>query len=122
MKRHDPARTDRDGFSLVEILVVLMILAVGILPVAIVQHQARQEVVKSELHGQAVIVCQSQLERIKSRGFGAAAPDSGVAGRIAWNAQVTNVSFGLDRINVTATWQSNKGTETMSIADLVSLR
>lgn len=122
MKRPDLAGPGRDGFSLVEMLVVMLILAVGILPVAVVQHRARQEVVKSDLHSQAVTVCQSQLERLKGMGFGNAAPDSGDTGRIAWNARVTNVAFGMDRIDVTATWQSNRGQETLTIADLVSMR
>jgi prepilin-type N-terminal cleavage/methylation domain-containing protein len=122
MRRARTARPDRDGFSLVEMLVVMMILAVGILPVAIVQHQARREVVKSDLYAQAITVSESQLERLKAMGFGNAAPDSGVAGRITWNAQVTNVAFGLDRIDVTATWRSKDGVETLVMSDLVSLR
>lgn len=122
MRKINPSRPERDGFTLVEMLVVMMILAVGILPVAIVQHQARQEVVKSDLHAEAVNVCQSNLERLKAQGFGVAAPDSGISGRISWNAQVTNVAFGLDRIDVTATWQTNQGMETITIADLVSMR
>jgi len=122
MKRPDLTGPGRDGFSLVEMLVVMMILAVGILPVAIVQHQARREVVKSDLYTEAVIVSQSQLERLKGMGFGNAAPDSGVAGRITWTARINNVSFGLDRIDLITTWQSKDGQETLTISNLVSMR
>ena len=122
MKRPDLAGPGRDGFSLVEMLVVMMILAVGILPVAIVQHQARREVVKSDLYTEAVIVSQSNLERLKGMGFGNAAPDSGVDGRITWTARINNVSFGLDRIDLITTWQSKDGVETLTISDLVSMR
>ena len=122
MKRPDLAGPGRDGFSLVEMLVVMMILAVGILPVAIVQHQARREVVKSDLYTEAVIVSQSHLERLKGMGFGNAAPDSGVDGRITWTARINNVSFGLDRIDLITTWQSKDGVETLTISDLVSMR
>ena len=122
MKRPDLAGPGRDGFSLVEMLVVMMILAVGILPVAIVQHMARREVVKSDLYTEAVIVSQSQLERLKGMGFGNAVPDSGIAGRITWTARINNVSFGLDRIDLITTWQSKDGQETLTISDLVSMR
>ena len=70
----------REGFSLVEILMVLMILTVGILPLAIIQHRARQDVIESDRYSQAITVAQSQLERIKGLGFGNAAPDTGQVG------------------------------------------
>lgn len=115
-------RDRRSGFSLVEILVVLMIISVGILPIAVVQHRARREVTESDQHTQAITVAQAQLERIKGRGFGNAAPDSGQVGRIMWNATVTNVSFGMDRVTVTASWNNHDGAQSLTIADLVSLR
>jgi prepilin-type N-terminal cleavage/methylation domain-containing protein len=115
-------RTDRGGFSLVEVLVVLMIISVGILPIAIVQHRARREVTESDHHTQAVTVAQAQLERIKGLGFGNAAADSGQVGRIVWNAQVTNVAFGMDRVEVTTSWSNHDGMQTLTIADLVSMR
>lgn len=115
-------RADRAGFSLVEILVVLMILGVGIIPIAVIQHRAGREVTESDHYTQAVTVAQAQLERIKGRGFGIAVADSGSLGRINWNAQVSNVSFGLDRVEVTASWTNHDGDQSVTIADLVSMR
>jgi len=115
-------QSNREGFSLVEILMVLMIISVGIIPIAVIQHRARREVTESNHYAQAVTVAQTQIERIKGRGFGNAASDSGQNGRIAWAAQVTNVSFGLDRIEVTASWENADGVQSVQIADLVSMR
>ena len=113
---------DRGGFSLVEIMMVLMILSVGIIPLAVIQHRARSEVMESDVYTQSMNVAQSQLERIKGLGFGAAAPDSGLVGNIQWNATVNNVAFGLDRITVTTTWTNGKGQQSVTVADLVSMR
>jgi len=112
----------RAGFSLIEILMVLLILSVGILPMAIVHHRARREVTEADQYTQALAVAQSQMERIKGMGFGNAAADSGQEGIIKWECSVTNVTMGLDRIEVTSSWQGQGGEETLMVADLVSLR
>jgi prepilin-type N-terminal cleavage/methylation domain-containing protein len=112
----------RGGFTLVEIMMVLMILALGIIPVAIIQHQARREVTKSDLYTEGIIVAQTQLERIKGMGFGNAVADSGDIGNVAWVARVNNVSFGLDRVVVTATWQSDGVDQSLTVTDLMSMR
>lgn len=112
----------REGFSLVEILMVLMILTVGIIPLAVIQHRARKDVSESDIYTVSMNVAQSQLERMKGLGFGVAVPDSGQAGNIRWVARVTNVSFGLDRIEVTTTWAGEGGDQTLTVADLVSMR
>jgi prepilin-type N-terminal cleavage/methylation domain-containing protein len=113
---------NREGFSLVEILMVLMILTVGIIPLAVIQHQARQDVQESDIYTQSLNVAQSQVERIKGLGFGVAAADSGVVGNIQWRARITNVSFGLDRVEVTTTWTGGGGNQTITEADLISMR
>ncbi len=112
----------REGFSLVEILMVLMILTVGIIPLAVIQHRARQEVMESDIYTDSMNVAQAQLERMKGLGFGNAAADSGMVGDIQWVAQVTNVAFGLDRIEVTTTWTGDGGGQSLTVADLVSMR
>lgn len=115
-------RLGRGGFSLVEIMMVLMILSVGIIPLAVIQHQARRDVQESDVYTQSLNIAQSQLERIKGLGFGAAAADSGVVGNIQWAARVTNVSFGMDRVEVTTTWLGGGGNQSITVSDLVSLR
>ena len=112
----------REGFSLVEILMVLMILTVGIIPLAVIQHRARQEVMESDIYTDSMNVAQAQLERMKGLVFGNAAADSGMVGDIQWVAQVTNVAFGLDRIEVTTTWAGDGGGQSLTVADLVSMR
>lgn len=121
-RRTAPGRIDRLGFTLVEILMVLVILSVGILPVAIIQHQARREVTESDHYTRAVTVAQAQLERIKGLGFGNAVNEAGVEGTVAWNSTITNLAFGLDRVEVTVAWQEGGDPVSLTFADLVSMR
>lgn len=122
LSRLPAAKVARDGFSLVEILMVLMILTVGVLPIALIQHRARQEVTEADHHTQAIAVAQSQLERIKALGFGNIVGENGQVGPVTWVAQVNNVGFGLDRVTVTTTWRNKADIETMTISSLVSMR
>ena len=55
----------REGFTLIEILMVLMILTVGVLPIAIIQHQARKEVNESDRFTQGIELAQFHMERAK---------------------------------------------------------
>ena len=112
----------RGGFSLVEIMVVLLILSVGVIPIAVVQHQARREVSEADRHTDAIVLAQGQLERLKAMGFGNVVPDSGVVNNITWTSRVNNVSFGLDRIDVIATWGAGRDQQTLVVSDLVSMR
>ncbi len=120
--RQDDFRINREGFTLVEIMMVLFILTVGILPLAVIQHRARSEVTESDLFTQGITVAQDQLERMKGRGFGNAVADTGAVGNVRWVSSVTNVDFGLDRLEVTVTWQVGNQPSSMTIADLVSIR
>ena len=111
-----------EGFTLVEIMMVLMILTVGVLPIAVIQHRAREQVSEADRATQGMEVAQLHLERIKGMGFGNAVPDSGQAGHIAWTVRVNNVAFGLDQVTVTVSWQNDGQQETLTIADLMSTR
>ena len=113
---------DRQGFSLVEIMMVMVILSVGVLPIAVIQHQARRQVNEADRQTQAIAVAQMQLERMKSMGFGLAVAGNGNVGNVTWVSQVQNVSFGLDRLTVTASWRNKNVIESLTVSDLVSMR
>jgi prepilin-type N-terminal cleavage/methylation domain-containing protein len=115
-------RPGRDGFTLPEILVVLLILIIGILPLAIVQTRARTEVRRADRLTQALVLAQGQLEEMKAAGFGNAAPDSGQTGQLHWWASVQDVSFGLQQINVRVTWYDGARDQNIQVSDLMSLR
>ena len=113
---------DRGGFTLVEILVVLMIVTIGIVPLALVQTRARHEVTRSNELTEAMVLAQNRIEQAKALGFGHAAPDSGNAGRLHWVMTVQNASFGLDRIGVRVTWFDGRGQQTLNMTSLLSMR
>lgn len=122
LARRARVKADRQGFTLVEIMMVMVILAVGVLPIAVIQHQARREVNQADRQTQAIAVAQMQLERMKSMGFGQAVAGNGTVGNVTWVSQVQNVSFGLDRLTVTASWREKSDVQSLTVSDLVSMR
>jgi prepilin-type N-terminal cleavage/methylation domain-containing protein len=110
------------GFSLVELMVVLVILAIGLLPLALIQTRAQQDVFESGQYTEALQVAQLQMEMAKSMGFGNVPPDSGLADSFVWRTTVTNVSFGLDQIIVEVQWNEKGRQRNVQIMDRVSFR
>lgn len=111
------------GFTLVELMVVLVILAIGLLPLALVQTRAQQDVFESGQFSDAVQIAQLQMESAKSLGFGNIVADSGmVDGIYNWNRQLQNVSPGLDQISVSITWSEKGKQRSVAVNNLISTR
>ena len=115
-------RPDRGGFTLIEILIVMAILSIGIVPLAVVQSSARREVNHADRYTQAIALAQSRIEQAKGAGFGNAVPDSGDVGHLRWVADVQNVSFGMDQVGVTVTWNDGRVNQSLRMVSLVSMR
>jgi prepilin-type N-terminal cleavage/methylation domain-containing protein len=122
VRRLRAAAARREGFTLVEVLVVLVVITIGILPLALVQTRARQEVAEADRYTQAVTVAQRQLEWSKGMGFANAAPDSGTDGTIQWRTAVEDLDLGLRRVRVTVVFQRGAMPDTLSMASLLSMR
>jgi prepilin-type N-terminal cleavage/methylation domain-containing protein len=117
------AAGERRGFTLVEVLVVLMIIAIGILPLAVVQNRARHQVSDADRFTQAATLAQRQLEWAKGRGFAAAAPDSGQEGSLVWRVNVADLDVGrLRHVEVEVSYPMGTQIETLRMASLISRR
>jgi Tfp pilus assembly protein PilV len=110
------------GITLVEVMVVLVVIAIGIIPIAIVQTNSSRDVVKSGQRTGALTVAQNQMERVKNLGFTAAASDSGSAGPYNWRAIITNQGIGLSRVTVTVTWAEGADQRMLQVDNLLSTR
>jgi Tfp pilus assembly protein PilV len=106
-------------------MVVLVILTVGLLPLALVQTRAQQDVFEAGQFTEAVQVAHLQMESAKSLGFGNAAADSGVVdGVYTWIRQVQPVAgeTGLDQITVAVGWDEKGTRRNIMVSDRVSFR
>lgn len=112
------------GFSLVELMVVMVILTIGLLPLALVQTRASQDVTESGQFSEAVRVAELQMESAKSLGFGNIPADSGTAGGgiYTWDRQIGNVSLGLDQITVNVRWKEKGDPRTVQVVNMISFR
>jgi prepilin-type N-terminal cleavage/methylation domain-containing protein len=115
-------RWNEKGFSLAELMVVLVVLAVGLLPIAMVQTRSSQDVFNSGQRTEALNIAQMQMERTRSLGFNNAVADSGLAGPFAWRTDVQAAGFGLSSVAVTVRWQERGKQRSLTLNNLLSMR
>ncbi len=115
---------DRDerGFTLVELMAVLVFIAVGIMALVLVQTNGYRDVYKTGMQTRALDIAQLQLETARSAGFTLAASDSGVTGGFAWFCYVDSVNVGLRKVTSTVSWTERNATRSVRLVDLVSAR
>ena len=113
---------DTSGFSLVELMIVLVMIAIGILALSGVQTSSFRDVYATGRRTRALTLAQTQMEIARGLGFDGAVPDSGQTDGFNWRADVDSVALGLNRVTVAVSW-TEKGTPfTVRLADLLSAR
>lgn len=110
------------GFSLVELMIVLVFLAIGILALSGVQTSASRGVYATGRRTRALALAQNRMELTKGMGYGSAVPDSGQSEIFAWNTRVDSVSTALQRVQVTVSWNDQGRPYTVQLVDLLSGR
>jgi len=113
---------DERGLTLVELMVVVVFLAVGILTLTLVQTHSFRDVYGTGLHTRALDIAQLQLETARSAGFTLAQSDSGVTGGFTWRCDVDSVDVALRRVTATVSWTDKGATRSVRLMDLLSAR
>jgi prepilin-type N-terminal cleavage/methylation domain-containing protein len=121
------ARPGERGFSLVELMVVMVILTIGLLPLAFIQTRAQQNVSDSGRFTEALALAQLQMESAKALGSGNVAPDSGAVDTYQWRRDVTVIAPGpvparLERITVAVAWNDRGEQRNVQIINMISGR
>ena len=110
------------GVTLTELMVVLVVLAVGLLPIAIVQTRSHRDVFHSGQRTEALNIAQMQMERARSMGFNNAVPDSGVTGPFEWRTTIQPAGISMRSVVVTVQWQEQGDPRTITFRNLLSDR
>jgi prepilin-type N-terminal cleavage/methylation domain-containing protein len=99
---------DSKGISLIELMVVLVVVAIGVLALSAVQTRSSTDVYATGRETRALQVAQMRMELARNAGFALAVSDSGTADGFAWRTVVDSADVGLRRVRVTVQWTNNK--------------
>jgi prepilin-type N-terminal cleavage/methylation domain-containing protein len=115
-------RTAAAGVTLVELMIVLVVIAIGILALSGVQTRSSSDVYATGRRTRALAVAQTQMEVKRSLGYTGAVSDSGVTDGYTWAATVDTPSIDLARVRVSVSWTEKGTTDSLQIIDLISKR
>jgi Tfp pilus assembly protein PilV len=111
--------------TIIELMVVLVLVAVGILALSGIQTHSTTDVYTVGRRSTALAVAETQMESKRALGYTQAVSDTGSTGIYSWTSVVDTVgpaSQGLNRITVTVNWSVNGVPDSVQLYNLVSAR
>ena len=118
MQRTDPTLRSNDGFSLIETLIVLTVLALAMLPLASTQFSSRRTIAQADQQTQAMQVAVEQIERARMSGFGSAIADTIHDGEFLVLTQVVADTMNpfLEELQIVVNWESPTGPQNLVVS------
>ena len=119
--RH-PRPTDEAGITIIELMVVLVVFAIGILSLSVAQMRSSANVYGTGRQTRALELAQDRIENIRSGGYASAVADTGQTDNFAWIVQADSVNSDLRHVAVIVSWTDNGRAQSLRLDDLVSNR
>ncbi len=111
------------GVTLIELMVALLVIAVGIMALSGVQTRSSNDVYATGRQTRALSLAQEKIEETRAGGFAAAAADTGTSDGFDYITQVDSVNVGLRQITVTVSWtEGTASPRSITLDGLVSAR
>ncbi len=118
----DLRRREEAGVTLVELMIVLVIVAIGVLALSAVQTRSSRDVYSTGRHERAMQLAQARMEIARTAGYASAVSDSGTTDGFAWWARVDSANVGLRRVHVTVSWTDHGRSTDAQLYDLLARR
>ncbi|RKZ08362.1 hypothetical protein DRQ53_02795 [bacterium] len=118
MQRPPEQQVNEKGFSLIETLIVMTVLAISILPLVSTQFNSRRAITEADRETQAMQIAVEQVEMARMRGFGSAIQDSIQDGNYEVLVEVVPDTLNpfLEEVRVIVNWETGSGTKSMALA------
>jgi len=116
------SRPAASGFSLVELLIAIVVIAIGVLALSAIQTRSSRDVYAEGRQAGALALASERIESIRARGYASAVADTGQSGPYSWITDVQDVSLELRQVDVTVTWNQNAAPRSLTLQTLISDR
>lgn len=110
------------GVTLVELMAVLVVIALGIMTLAAAQMRSSNDVYASGRATRALALAQSRMEEVRGIGFDLAVSDSDTTGGFLLVTQVDSLSLDMKRLRVSVEWNENGAARALRLDNLLSDR
>jgi prepilin-type N-terminal cleavage/methylation domain-containing protein len=110
------------GVTLIELMVVLVVVAIGVMALSAIQTRASTDVYTTGRETRALRVGQTRMEMACGAGYALAVSDSGTTDGFGWRTVVDSADAGLNRVRVTVTWTDKHGARSIELSNLLALR
>jgi prepilin-type N-terminal cleavage/methylation domain-containing protein len=118
----DMLRPRESGFSLVELMVVLVFIAIGILALSGVQTGSLTDVYATGRYTRALDLAQTRMETARAVGYTLAQSDSGAVDGFTWLCLVDSGGVAMKRVTTTVSWADNRRARSVRLMSLISSR
>lgn len=114
-------RLDQGGLTVVELMVVLVFIAIGILALSGVQTRSFTDVYSTGRQTRALDLAQMRMETARAAGY-AAVSDSGAVDGFTWFCVVDSADVALKRVTTTVSWVDAQVPRSVQLVNLLSSR